>query len=227
MNIQSEINKEKELQEIRKKALTNFFNFNKPPENLNDIKKWHEYLGVSLKLFNPDPNSSIREIICDRSKEVKEENYILYYPECFTFSEVKELIPGNYTTIVVSLNDIISKVEKDYLDKEYYFCSMTTPSWTDPLMLSYRTTGEYITSDGDISCYNFKFSKDVFNVFLWLGRVPLNAKQISLRIYLIDKQLFENVIGEQKMSSSFKEILNLLENQKLIYQRILPVLIKK
>ncbi len=222
----SGITKEK-MDEIVKRL----FNFNQPPQNVDDMKKWHYFITLILSRFNPDPSSGIREIICSGSISIPSRGgYPIYYPACDSFSQA-EIRAGKYTAIAVSLNDIFSQIEKDYQGKTYYFCSITTPSWTDPLKVSYRRSysqeegGIYFSlKEGDVSCSRITFDKDMFYSYIWLGTIPSETNKISLGTYLIDKNLAEDYILKRKqVPQDEKEFINILNNQKLIYQREISI----
>jgi len=181
------------------------------PESSKDIKKLEEIMSWPLFNLPVDKNSGIREIICTIN-QANQSSYIGSF-DCSNFSAAKtKLIPGKYTVIAVVLNDLLSKFNPNYsLEEEYYFCSIIQPFWLDPLFINSKEVFSF--PEGHVYCSTGLKMKETQGMY-WSGIVP-DADSFSFKVYLVDKDIKEQV----RKIDSFQSILNLLQDQQLIWER--------
>jgi len=222
LGVNEYIKKQKALQKEFFEKEENFLFTKIKPENHEDIKKLEELIMHPLFNFLPDKDSGVREIICSINSD--NQPSFIGSLDCSNFSAAKtNLITGRYSIIAVSLNDLLANLLANFNEtyskqKEYYFCSISQPSWVDPLLISLYPDQELSFPDGNIYCTQ-ALAMDKEQGIFWAGIVP-QTDNLSFKVYLVNDSVSEQI----KTSDSFQAAKELLETQQLIWQREKPIL---
>jgi len=125
---------------------------------------------------------------------------------------------GQYLGISVNLKDVIKKYSPSLLEEDkLYFCSISEPSWADPLFLQMEPKQDLIFDEGDVSCRGIKMDK---TPSINLSGVIPQAESLRIQKYLVNEQTVSDVMNKQ----SFSEIKDLLEDYPVIWQMEKPII---
>ncbi|MDD3487966.1 MAG: hypothetical protein PHH35_01300 [Candidatus Pacebacteria bacterium] len=124
-----------------------------------------------------------------------------------------------YIGTLFNLKGIIREHDFSLLGQDkLYFCSISEPSWIDPLYLQVEPNQLLIFDEGDVFCERVEISQNPFMVFS--GFTP-RAESLGIKIYLVNEQIVSDVMNKQ----SFPEIKELLKSYFPIWQLRKPITI--
>ncbi|MDD2678250.1 MAG: hypothetical protein WC288_01390 [Candidatus Paceibacterota bacterium] len=190
------------------------------PENQSDIEKLELLVSAHLVKLPSDKDSDEKAVIC-KMAPLEKDSFIFYYPQCYKFSNAELTKGDEYLAIGASLNNLLLNFDKTYSqEREYYFCSISYPSWIDPLVISLYPDQELSFSEGNISC-SPALTMDKNQNVLWFGTIP-QADSLSLEVYLVGEDKRNEILS----SRSFQEAQDILNKEQLIWQREKPILNK-
>jgi hypothetical protein len=195
---------------VRAEALSGFINECKHAVLFSDIE--------GLK------NKEIKEIVC----MLKQERGMIVLgdkvrivgdliPSFLSLDSIISFKVGDYIGISVDLKDVVRKYDPSLLEKEkLYFCDISEPSLTDPLISQLELKYDLFFDEGNVSCSEIKM--DETSAIIHLGFVP-QAESLSIKEYLVDEQTVSDVMNNQ----SFSEIKKILKDDPIIWQMEKPI----
>jgi hypothetical protein len=196
----------------RAKALSDFINECKNAVLFSDIE--------GLK------NKEIKEIVCMLKQErgifVLKDRVALvsdFMPSFLSLDSITSFRSGDYIGISVDLRDVVRKYDASLLEKKkLYFCDISEPSLTDPLILQLGSKHDLFFDEGSVSCSGIEMDKTPAMVFL--GFVP-QAESLRIKEYLVDEQTISEVLSKE----SFFEMKDILNNYPIIWQMGKPIIL--
>ena len=169
-------------------------------------------------------NKEIKEIVCmlkqERGMVVLGDKVRLVsdlMPSFLSLDSIISFKVGDYIGISVDLKDVVRKYDQSLLEEEkLYFCSISEPSWTDPLYLQTEPVQDLIFDEGDVSCGGIK--TEGAHTIYFSGFIP-QAESLNIKQYLVDEQTVSDVMSKK----SFSEIKEILNNYPIIWQMEKPI----
>ena len=169
-------------------------------------------------------NKGIKEIVCTlepgTKKVVLKDQVVLvgdFMPSFSTLDSIVSFKSGKYLGISVDLKDVVREYNPSLLEEDkLYFCDISEPSLTDPLVLQLESKYHLFFDEGNISCSGVEMNKTPSMIFF--GVVP-QAESLSIKQYLVDEQTVSDVLSKK----SFSERKNILNNYPVIWQMEKPI----
>jgi len=169
-------------------------------------------------------NKGIKEIVCTLEPGIKKvvlnERILLanvYIPSFSTLDSIVSFKSGKYLGISVDTEDVLREYDPSLLEEDkLYFCDISEPSLTDPLVLQLESKYHLFFDEGNISCSGVEMNKTPSIIFF--GVVP-QAESLSIKQYLVDEQTVSDVLSKK----SFSERKNILNNYPVIWQMEKPI----
>jgi len=169
-------------------------------------------------------NKGIKEIVCTlepgTKKVVLKDQVVLvgdFMPSFSTLDSIVSFKSGKYLGISVDLKDVVREYNPSLLEEDkLYFCDISEPSLTDPLVLQLESKYHLFFDEGNISCSGVEMNKTPSMIFF--GVVP-QAESLSIKQYLVDEQMVSDVLSKK----SFSERKNILNNYPVIWQMEKPI----
>jgi len=169
-------------------------------------------------------NKGIKEIVCTlepgTKKVVLKDQVVLvgdFMPSFSTLDSIVSFKSGKYLGISVDLKDVVREYNPSLLEEDkLYFCDISEPSLTDPLVLQLESKYHLFFDEGNISCSGVEMNKTPSIIFF--GVVP-QAESLSIKQYLVDEQMVSDVLSKK----SFSERKNILNNYPVIWQMEKPI----
>jgi len=169
-------------------------------------------------------NKGIKEIVCTIERGViriafngKIRSVGAYIPSFSTLDPIVSFKSGKYLGISVDLKDVVREYDPSLLEEDkLYFCDISEPSLTDPLVLQLESKYHLFFDEGNISCSGVEMNKTPSMIFF--GFIP-QAESLSIKQYLVDEQTVSDVLTKK----SFSERKNILNNYPVIWQMEKPI----
>ena len=140
-----------------------------------------------------------------------------YTPIFTSLDSISQFKSGRYIGIAINLKDVINKDNPVLLEEEkLYFCSISSPSLTDSLILQLIPNKILTFDEGNISCAGIKMDKTPAMVFP--GFVP-KAESLNIKLYLVNEQTASGIMNKK----SFSEIKDTLNDYPIIWQMEKPI----
>jgi len=170
-------------------------------------------------------NNKTKEVVCTIGREsrkiVLKNNTILvdtYIPSISHLDSISSFKINRYIGISVDLEGIIRKYNPTFLEEEkLYFCSVSEPSWIDPLILQSETRQVLVFDKGNIACVETNMNETL--IINFTGFIP-QAESLNIKYYLVNEQTVSDVMSKQ----SFSEIKDILEDYPIIWQMEKPII---
>lgn len=171
-------------------------------------------------------NREIKEIVCTIEQKTRKfmldttrEIFLVdtYIPSFSSLYSINSFEHNQYIGISVDAKDVVRRYNPSFLEKDkLYFCSISSPSLTDSIVLQLIPNKILTFNEGNISCIGIKMNDTPSMIFP--GFVP-DAESLSIRQYLVDEQIASNVMNKQ----SFSEIKDILDGYPIVWQMEKPI----